>query len=61
MATYKNDYTPEEDKMLWELHEIRQEVWADIEKFSFEELNKKAKEKFQSWKKDTDQAVKKAQ
>ncbi len=26
MATYKNDYTQEEDRMLWELHEIRHEL-----------------------------------
>ena len=26
MGAYKNDYTKEEDRMLWELHEIRHEL-----------------------------------
>jgi len=26
MGAYKNDYTQEEDRMLWELHEIRHEL-----------------------------------
>ena len=47
METYKNDYTKEEDEVLWELHEIRHEIHKENEGKTLEEINSKAKASFE--------------
>jgi len=49
METYKNSYTVKEDEVLWELHEIRHELHGVLKK-SLEEINRGAKDTFESWK-----------
>ena len=50
MAIYKNDYTKEEDEVLWEIHEIRRKINKDFKNKSLKEINTEALEKFASWK-----------
>lgn len=50
METYRNDYTKEEDDVLWELHEIRHEIHKENEGKSLEEINSKAKLLFAEYK-----------
>ena len=38
METYKNDYTQEEDELLWELHEIRHRLSEKYSKMSVDEI-----------------------
>jgi len=42
MGTYKNDFTKEEDQMLWELHEIRHKLAEEHKSMSIEDINKRA-------------------
>ena len=42
METYKNDYRKEEDEMLWELHEIRHQLFTEYKKMTIDEINEKA-------------------
>ncbi len=50
METYKNDYTKEEDELLWEIHEIRHELHKEWKAKTLEQINRDALEKFQGWK-----------
>lgn len=50
MATYKNEYSHEEDPMLWELHEIRNEIRIGLSDNNYSDINNKAKSILQSWK-----------
>ena len=43
METYKNDYTKEEDELLWEIHEIRHQIHKDRKHKSYDEINKEIK------------------
>lgn len=43
MVTYKNDFKKEEDIALWELHEIRQEIYKDYGLKDFKKINEKGK------------------
>lgn len=49
MATYNNDYLPQEDAMLWELHEIRRTLHAKFQQKSVEEINADARQKYRQW------------
>ena len=51
METYKNDYTKEEDKMLWELHEIRHFLHDELKNKSIKEINQESFELLKKWKK----------
>jgi len=51
METYKNDYKKEDDECLWEIHEIRRQLHQEISNKTCEEINEKAKEIFEDWKK----------
>ena len=42
METYKNDYSKEEDELLWELHEIRHKLAEEYKSMSIDEINKRA-------------------
>ena len=42
METYKNDYRKEEDRMLWELHEIRHQLTEEHKSMTIVEINKRA-------------------
>jgi hypothetical protein len=53
MGIYKNDYSKQEDEMLWELHEIRNRLAIKYKSMSCEEINKNAREKYETWKIDT--------
>ena len=52
METYENDYSKQEDELLWEIHEIRHNLIKEFETKSVEEINKGAKEKYEEWKKN---------
>jgi hypothetical protein len=43
MGTYRNDYTKEDDYMLWELHEVRHELQQEYKTMSLDEINERAK------------------
>jgi hypothetical protein len=58
MATYKNDYSKDEDETLWELHEIRDKLHKEFENKTLEEINRDALEKFESWKKERSKGIK---
>ena len=58
MATYKNDYTKEEDHTLWELHEIRHALYEMIKNKSTDQINKDSIRKYKTW--GQGDAVKKA-
>ena len=49
MATYKNDYTKEEDHTLWELHEIRHALHKKIKSKSADQINKDSIRKYKTW------------
>ena len=51
MATYKNDYSKQEDPMLWEIHEIRHSLQEKFASMSVSEINKDAKTILEEWKK----------
>lgn len=42
MGIYKNDYTKEEDEVLWELHEIRHKLHEENKAKSIEEINRES-------------------
>jgi len=42
MKIYKNDYTQQEDEVLWELHEIRHQLHEEMKTQSIKEINKKS-------------------
>jgi len=42
MANYKNDYSKEEDPMMWQLHEIRNKI--AMKNLSPKDINEMAKE-----------------
>ena len=50
MVIYKNDYTKEEDGVLWELHEVRHQLSEEYKHKSIEDINKEALIKFNSFK-----------
>ena len=52
METYKNDYTQEEDEVLWELHEIRNKLYKTLKSKPVAQINEDAMKKYQMWKKD---------
>ena len=56
METYKNDYTQEEDELLWELHEIRHRLSEKYSKMSVDEINQNARNKFEQWKKEIEES-----
>ena len=39
METYRNPFHPDEDAMLWELHEIRHELYQALRHKTVEEIN----------------------
>jgi hypothetical protein len=58
MATYKNDYTKEEDHTLWELHEIRHALHEMIKNKNIDQINKDSGRKYKAWRQENE--VKKA-
>jgi hypothetical protein len=56
MEIYKNDYTKEEDEVLWEIHEIRRKLNRDLKDKSIEEINNEALEKYKEWKREAEKA-----
>ena len=54
MGIYKNDYTKDEDEVLWEIHEIRRKLNKDLKHKSVDEVNDEALEKFEEWKKQAE-------
>ena len=57
MEIYKNDYSKQEDEMLWELHEIRNKLAIKYKSMSCEEINKYARKKYKAWKIDAITAI----
>ncbi len=58
MEIYKNDYTKEEDEVLWEIHEIRRKLNKDLKDKSIEEINNEALEKYKEWKREAEKVKK---
>lgn len=58
MGTYKNDYTKEEDRMLWELHEIRHSLHDELKNKSIKEINQESFELLKKWKEKRKLAMK---
>ena len=54
METYKNDFTENEDKALWELHEIRHKLHEKRKNKTIEEINSDALKKYSAWQKKRD-------
>ena len=54
MEIYNNNYTENEDKTLWELHEIRHKLHQERKTRTIEEVNKEALRKYLEWKKQRD-------
>jgi hypothetical protein len=52
MEIYENSYTENEDKMLWELHEIRHKLHKERKNKTIEEINKEALKKYSEWLKE---------
>ena len=52
METYKNSYTKDEDRVLWELHEIRHKLHKRRKNKSIEEINREALKKYYNWQKE---------
>ena len=52
METYKNDYTKQEDELLWEIHNIRHSLHEKWEGKSIEERNNVIKKIFTERKKE---------
>jgi hypothetical protein len=57
METYKNDYTREEDPMMWEIHEARHGLMQKIEEQGIEQFNQEAQDFYQNWKQQRQQRV----
>ncbi|MBF0203524.1 MAG: hypothetical protein HQK67_04230 [Desulfamplus sp.] len=51
METYNNSYDKNEDIMLWELHEIRHDLYKELGKKTIDQINRDAFRKFQEWQK----------
>ncbi|MCP4403771.1 MAG: hypothetical protein GY801_41505 [bacterium] len=51
METYKNDYTATEDRLLWELHEIRHALHQEFKEKTLEQINADGLKTYQEWKK----------
>ena len=49
MATY-NDYSKEEDLMMWEIHEARHGIMEKIEKIGVTKFNSEAMSFYENWK-----------
>ncbi len=49
METYKNSYTAQEDRLLWELHEIRHRLHTRRQHCTLEEINQAALKKYAVW------------
>lgn len=49
MEMYKNSYDKNEDLMLWELHEIRNQLHKKFSRKTIEDINKDALKKFKEW------------
>jgi hypothetical protein len=49
METYNNSYTPQEDPLLWELHEIRHRLHVQRQHQTLEEINQQALHKYAMW------------
>ena len=52
METYNNAFDPQEDFMLWELHEIRHALHQELSQKTIEEINADALKKYQHWQED---------
>ncbi len=52
MEIYNNDYTKDEDFMLWELHETREKIWKNIKNKSSDEINEMGQFILNNWKKE---------
>ena len=52
MATYKNDYSKNEDETLWELHEIRHALHKEYENKTVKDINMELIKIYESWKKE---------
>jgi len=50
MEIYNNDYSKQEDAMLWELHEIRHKLQQKYSSMSVAEINDDAKSLLEDWK-----------
>jgi len=50
METYNNSYSVKEDEVLWELHEIRHSLHAELKNRTLDEINRAARASFESWK-----------
>ncbi len=49
METYKNSYTAQEDRLLWELHEIRHTLHTRRQHCTIEDINRAALKKYAMW------------
>ncbi len=52
MEIYNNSYTETEDRMLWELHEIRHKLHRKRKNKTIEEINREALKKYSEWQKE---------
>lgn len=49
MEIYKNNYSENEDKILWALHEIRHELHKERKNKTIEEINREALKIYSDW------------
>jgi hypothetical protein len=49
METYKNNYSKEEDQLLWELHEIRHKLYNRNKNKNIKDINKEALKRYAEW------------
>jgi hypothetical protein len=61
METYRNSYTKEEDRLLWELHEIRHRLHARRQHRTIEEINREALKKYAMWQQERERQQQEAQ
>lgn len=57
METYKNSYSENEDRMLWALHEIRQNLHKKRRNKTIEEINREALKIYSDWQKERDNNI----
>jgi hypothetical protein len=50
MEMHKNNYTKEEDPMLWEIHEIRHKLQEEYQHLSVKEINARGIKILEAWK-----------
>ncbi len=50
LKAYKNDYTKEEDELLWEIHEIRHTLNETLSQKTIDQINRDALGKYNGWK-----------